>query len=30
VKVTKDMLDVAKHIVAQRSGDFEPGKFEDL
>ena len=29
VKVTKDMLDLAKHIVEQRSGDFEPGKFED-
>ena len=23
------MLDLAKHIVEQRSGDFEPGKFED-
>ena len=29
VKVTKDMLDLARHIVEQRSGDFEPGKFED-
>ena len=29
VKVTKDMLDLAKHIVEQRSGEFEPGKFED-
>jgi len=29
VKVTKDMLDLAKHIVEQKSGDFEPGKFED-
>jgi DNA end-binding protein Ku len=29
VKVTKDMLDLAKHIVNQRSGRFEPGKFED-
>jgi DNA end-binding protein Ku len=28
-KVTKDMLDLAKHIVNQRSGNFEPGKFED-
>src|ERR1700692_681149 len=29
VKVTKDMLDLAKHIVEQKSGSFEPGKFED-
>jgi DNA end-binding protein Ku len=29
VKVTKDMLDLAKHIVNQRSGSFEPEKFED-
>ena len=29
VKITKDMLDLAKHIVQQKSGDFEPGKFED-
>lgn len=29
VKVTKDMLDLAKHIVEQRAGDFEPSKFED-
>ena len=29
VKVTKDMLDLAKHIVEQKSGEFEPGKFED-
>src|SRR3981189_799736 len=29
VKVTKDMLDLAKHIVESKSGDFEPGKFED-
>ncbi|MGC2024805.1 Ku protein, partial [Bradyrhizobium sp.] len=29
VKVTKDMLDLAKHIVNQKSGHFEPGKFED-
>src|SRR6516164_9837860 len=28
-KVTKDMLDLAKHIVNQKSGEFEPGKFED-
>src|SRR6476619_6842747 len=29
VKVTKDMLDLAKHIVNQKSGRFEPHKFED-
>src|SRR5665647_2355852 len=29
VKVTKEMLDLAKHIVATKSGDFEPEKFED-
>src|SRR6202047_4672647 len=29
VKVTKDMLDLAKHIVIQKSGRFEPAKFED-
>jgi DNA end-binding protein Ku len=29
VKVTKDMLDLAKHIVDQKSGRFEPEKFED-
>jgi DNA end-binding protein Ku len=29
VKVTKDMLDLAKHIVEKKSGSFEPGKFED-
>jgi DNA end-binding protein Ku len=29
VKVTKDMLDLAKHIVEQKSGNFEPDKFED-
>ncbi|QOZ36986.1 Ku protein [Bradyrhizobium sp. CCBAU 53421] len=29
VKVTKDMLDLAKHIVNQKSGNFEPKKFED-
>ena len=29
VKVTKDMLDLARHIVEQKSGSFEPGKFED-
>jgi DNA end-binding protein Ku len=29
VKVTKDMLDLAKHMVTQKAGDFEPEKFED-
>ncbi|WP_446471679.1 hypothetical protein [Bradyrhizobium agreste] len=29
VKITKDMLDLAKYIVSQRSGRFEPEKFED-
>ena len=29
VKVTKDMLDLARHIVEQKSGSFEPGQFED-
>ena len=29
VKVTKDMLDLAKHIVTQKAADFEPEKFED-
>ena len=29
VKVTKDMLDLAKHIVEQKSGEFEPEKFKD-
>ncbi|MCW2189495.1 DNA end-binding protein Ku [Bradyrhizobium elkanii] len=29
VKVTKDMLDLAKHIVNQKAGRFEPEKFED-
>jgi len=29
VKITKDMLDLAKHIVEQKSGHFEPVKFED-
>jgi DNA end-binding protein Ku len=29
VKVTKDMLDLAKHIVNKKSGNFEPEKFED-
>src|SRR6202163_863460 len=29
VKITKDMLDLAKHIVEQKSGSFEPEAFED-
>src|SRR5438045_3994284 len=29
VKVTMDMLDLAKHIVNQKTADFEPEKFED-
>jgi len=29
VKVTKDMLDLAKHIVNQKASTFEPEKFED-
>jgi DNA end-binding protein Ku len=29
VKVTKDVLDLAKHIVEKKSGSFEPEKFED-
>jgi DNA end-binding protein Ku len=29
VKITKDMLDLARHIVNQKSGNFEPDKFED-
>ena len=29
VKVTKDMLDLAKHIVTQKAANFEPEKFED-
>jgi DNA end-binding protein Ku len=29
VKVTKDMLDLAKHIVNQKAADFDPEKFED-
>ncbi|MDE5446346.1 Ku protein [Bradyrhizobium sp. CSA207] len=29
VKVTKDMLDLARHIVDQKAGSFEPEKFED-
>jgi len=29
VKVTKDMLDLAKHIVEQKSAAFEPEQFDD-
>src|SRR5829696_2235953 len=29
VQVTKDMLDLARHIVQTKSGHFEPEKFED-
>lgn len=29
VKITKDMLDLAKHIVDQKSGHFVPDQFED-
>ncbi len=29
VKITRDMLDLAKHIVEQKSGSFEPDHFED-
>jgi DNA end-binding protein Ku len=29
IKITKDMLDLAKHIVEQKSGEFEPEAFED-
>src|SRR3954452_24561668 len=29
VKVTKDMLDLAQHIVERKSASFEPAKFED-
>lgn len=29
IKVTKDMLDLARHIVNQKSADFEPEKYED-
>ncbi|KRQ12639.1 Ku protein [Bradyrhizobium manausense] len=29
VRVTKDMLDLARHIVDQKAGSFEPDKFED-
>jgi DNA end-binding protein Ku len=29
VKITKDMLELAKHIVEQKSAHFDPNKFED-
>jgi DNA end-binding protein Ku len=29
VKITKDMLDLARHIVEKKAGRFEPDKFED-
>src|SRR4051794_35470770 len=29
VKITKDMLDLAKHIVESKAGHFEPSNFED-
>ena len=29
VKITRDMLDLARHIVEQKSGSFEPEQFED-
>src|SRR6195952_109736 len=29
VKITRDMMDLAKHIVQQKSGHFDPAKFED-
>ncbi|MET3840424.1 Ku protein [Bradyrhizobium sp. OAE829] len=29
VKITKDMLDLARHIVESKSGHFEPARFED-
>ena len=29
VKVTKDMLDLAQHIVQQKTADFDPSKFDD-
>src|SRR5215204_6889385 len=29
VKITRDMLDLAKHIVEQKAGHFDPDKFED-
>ena len=29
MKITKDLLDLAKHIVEQKWGHFDPSKFED-
>ncbi|MGY3604954.1 MULTISPECIES: non-homologous end joining protein Ku [unclassified Bradyrhizobium] len=29
VKITRDMLDLAKHIVEQKSADFDPEEFDD-
>jgi DNA end-binding protein Ku len=29
VKVTKDMLDLARHIVQQKTAEFDPNKFDD-
>jgi DNA end-binding protein Ku len=29
VKITKDMLDLAKHIVETKAGHFQPAKFQD-
>jgi transposase-like protein len=29
IKIEKEMLDLAKHIVKSKSGHFEPDKFED-
>jgi DNA end-binding protein Ku len=29
MKVMRDMLDLAKHVVNQKAGQFEPEKFED-
>src|SRR3954463_16468051 len=29
VRITKDMLDLARHIVESKSGHFDPNKFED-
>ena len=29
VKVTKEMLDLAQHIVESKAANFDPGKFED-
>ena len=29
IKIDKEMLDLAKHIVQQKSGNFDPARFED-